>query len=101
MHVTSNSWYRKSKGWIKYVLALAIFVVSIGFVGEHSISERIKRKQEIAELQTKIAEQQRKFREDKEVLERLKNDPDEVRRVAREKYYMKRESEDVFIIEDK
>ena len=84
----------------KYFIALAIFFVSIGFIGEHSITERIKRKQEIATLQSKIAEQQRKFEEDHHELELLKSDPDAVRRVAREKYFMKRSNEDVFIIED-
>ena len=84
----------------KYIIAIVIFLVSIGFIGEHSITERLKRKQEIATLQSKIAEQQRKFEEDNRVLEQLKSDPDAVRRVAREKYFMKRSNEDVFIIED-
>ena len=84
----------------KYIIALVIFIVSIGFIGEHSITERLKRKQEIATLQGKIAEQQRKFEEDNRILEELKSDPDAVRRVAREKYFMKRSNEDVFIIED-
>ena len=51
-------------------------------------------------MQSKIAEQQRKFEEDNRVLEALKSDPEAVRRVAREKYFMKRQNEDVFIIED-
>lgn len=88
-------------GWVKYLLAFAIFVLSIGFIGEHCIKERIKRKYDISELQTKIADLQSTFHEDNVVLERLKNDPEEVRRIAREKYYMKSENEDVFIIEDK
>ena len=85
---------------IKYIVALAIFVASIGFIGEHSITERVKRKQEIAELQAKIAELQQRFSEDRKMLDQLKNDPEAVRRIAREKYYMKTENEDVFIIED-
>ncbi len=84
----------------KYVIALAVFAVSIGFIGENSIVERIKRKQEIADLEAKIAEERRKFEEDKQTLEDLKNDPEAVRRVAREKYHMKTEQEDVFIILD-
>jgi len=92
---------RTFRSWIKYIIALLIFVVSIGFIGENSIRKRIQRKQEINQLQTKIAEQQKKFKEDNQKLEKLKNDPAEVRRVAREKYYMKTNDEDVFIIEDK
>ncbi len=85
---------------IKYIVAVLVFAVSIGFVGEHSITERIKRKHEIVELQEKIAEQERIFAQDKEALEELKTDKEAVRKVAREKYYMKKENEDIFIIED-
>lgn len=92
---------RHSLSWIKYAVATLIFAVSIGFVGENSVLRRIERKKEISELQQKIAEQQQRFAEDHQALERLKNDPEEVRRVAREHYYMKKDNEDVFIIEDK
>lgn len=91
---------RRSYSWIKYAVALLIFAISIGVVGENCALRRIERKKEISDLQQKIAEQQLKFAEDKEALERLKTDPEEVRRVAREHYFMKTENEDVFIIED-
>lgn len=86
---------------VKYAVALAVFIVSIGFVGDSCIVERIKQKEEIASLKEKIRMQKKRFREDKATLEKLKKDPDEIRRVAREKYYMKTENEDIFIIEDK
>lgn len=91
---------RHSFTWIKYAVAFVIFAVSIGFLGEHSVLCRMERNKEISELQQKIAEQQQRFAEEHEALERLKNDPEEVRRVAREHYYMKKDNEDVFIIED-
>jgi len=86
--------------WIKYVVAIIIFVVSVGFVGENCVINRIEHKKEISELQRKIAEQQQRFANDKRDLEKLKNDPAEVRRIARERYFMKKDNEDVFIIED-
>ena len=48
----------------------------------------------------KIKEQRQKFNKDNKELERLKKDPEAVRKVAREKYFMKTSNEDVFIIED-
>ena len=84
----------------KYIIASAVFVVSLCFIGEHSCVERRKRSAEIVELKSKIAEQQRRFAEDKAQLDELKKNPEAVRRVAREKYYMKTSNEDVFIIED-
>jgi cell division protein FtsB len=82
------------------MVALGIFIALIGFVGEHCLRERYKRKVEITELQMKIREQKQKFNKDNKELERLKKDPEAVRKVAREKYFMKTSNEDVFIIED-
>lgn len=86
--------------WMKYVIAILIFGVSIGFVGENSIINRIEHKREIHELQRKITELRHRFDIENQSLQKLKNDPAEVRRVAREHYFMKKENEDVFIIED-
>ncbi|MBO7660640.1 MAG: septum formation initiator family protein [Bacteroidaceae bacterium] len=95
-----KNFYSKFKYSIKYMVALGIFIALIGFVGEHCLRERYKRKVEITELQMKIKEQRQKFNKDNKELERLKKDPEAVRKVAREKYFMKTSNEDVFIIED-
>ena len=101
MNQAVKNFYSKFKYSIKYMVALGIFIAMIGFVGEHCLRERYKRKVEITELQMKIKEQRQKFNKDNKELERLKKDPEAVRKVAREKYFMKTSNEDVFIIEDK
>lgn len=86
--------------WLKYITASALFVLLTGFVGEHSIRQRISRKREIATLRQTIAQLQARFAQDKAKLDLLKSDLGEIRRVARERYYMRTEGEDVFIIMD-
>lgn len=100
MNQAVKNFYSKFKYSIKYMVALGVFIALIGFVGEHCLRERYKRKVEITELQMKIREQKQKFNKDNKELERLKKDPEAVRKVAREKYFMKTSNEDVFIIED-
>ena len=100
MNQAVRNFYSKFKYSIKYMVALGIFIALIGFVGEHCLRERYKRKVEITELQMKIKEQRQKFNKDNKELERLKKDPEAVRKVAREIYFMKTSNEDVFIIED-
>ena len=100
MNQAVKNFYSKFKYSIKYMVALGIFIALIGFVGEHCLRERYKRKVEITELQMKIKEQRQKFNKDNKELERLKKDPEAVRKEAREKYFMKTSNEDVFIIED-
>ncbi len=85
---------------MKYVLAFAIFAIAITFFGESSLINRMSQKKEIDKLSTEIEEQQQKFKHDKETLNSLKNDPEALKRVARERYYMKAEDEDIFVIED-
>ena len=91
------------KHWIfklKYVLALAVFVGVIGFVGESSIMNRIGQQQEISNLKSEIDEYNRKFEQDKKTLDALKHDPEAVKEVARSRYFMKTDNEDIFIVED-
>ena len=91
------------KHWIlklKYVVALAIFIGVIGFVGESSLVNRIAQQQEISRLRAEIDEHNRKFEQDKKTLNALKYDEEAVRDVARSRYYMKSDNEDIFIVED-
>lgn len=85
---------------LKYIVALVIFVVAIGFIGESSIMNRISQQREISELKGEISEYDRKFESDRQTLEALKHDHDAMKEVARSRYYMKTDDEDIFIIED-
>ncbi len=72
----------------------------IGFVGEHSLVNRVAQKTKIAQLEKEINNQNEQFQRDREKLNRLKNDPEAVKQVAHEMYYMRTADEDVFVIED-
>lgn len=84
----------------KYPLALIVFGVFIGFIGESSLVNRCSHKAEISRLETEIEELETKFEADKETLRRLENEPEAIKEIAREKYYMKTAEEDVYIIAD-
>lgn len=84
----------------KYVISIAVFAVLIGFVGDHSLVKRLAQKREIAELKTQINEQKNTYKKDKIELEKIEKNPEAVKRVAHEKYYMKTEDEDIFVVDD-
>lgn len=91
------------KQWIfklKYVLALLVFAVAIGFVGESSIVNRMAQQQEISRLKGEIEEYNRKFAKDRQTLNSLKHDPEAVKEVVRSRYFMKTADEDIFIVEE-
>lgn len=85
---------------LKYAVALVIFLGVTAFVGESSWINRIEQKREITKLKSEIDEYNRKFAEDKKVLDALKHDDNAVKDVARSRYYMRTDDEDIFIIED-
>ncbi len=88
--------------WIrgKYPITILAFGVFIGFVGDSSLINRYKQQQEITRLQMEIDEYNKEFEKDKKILNRLKTDPEAIKEIAREKYYMKTKDEDLFVIED-
>ena len=84
----------------RFILVTVIFLLLISFVGDHSLVNRVKQKQEIARLKEQIQEQVDQYAKDKDMLEKLKTDPEAVKRIAHEKYYMKTDNEDIFVIQD-
>ena len=95
MRSSIKHWFFK----LKYVIAFAVFIIAIGFVGESSIVNRLGQQQEISRLKGEIDDYNRKFEQDKKRLHALKNDPEAIREVARSRYFMKTDNEDIFIVE--
>jgi len=82
----------------KYVVAIGIFLLILGVLDENSLWVRYQRQVEISNLQREIDKYQAQYDAEKAQLEALENDPAAVERMARERYFMKRANEDVFVI---
>ncbi|MGG8497585.1 FtsB family cell division protein [Tenacibaculum sp. TC6] len=81
-----------------YVIILTVFVIWMLFLDENSYLTHREFNKEIEELETWIEYHKQKIANDKETIEKLK-DSLELERYAREKYLMKKENEDIYIIE--
>ena len=82
----------------KYTIVLAFFTVWMLFLDNTSyIEHRILNKQ-LNELEDNKKYYQDEIKKDEENIKLLKN-PDQIEKYAREKYYMKRDSEDIYIID--
>ena len=82
----------------RYVIVLVFFFVWMVFLDNTSyIEHRIINKQ-LNELEDNKKYYQDEINKDEENIKILKN-PDQIEKYAREKYYMKRDSEDIYIIE--
>jgi cell division protein FtsB len=82
----------------RYVIVLVFFIIWISFIDNTSYMEHRVLNKEIEELEDNKKYYQEEIKKDDENIKRLKN-ADEIEKYAREKYYMKRDSEDIYIIE--
>lgn len=83
----------------KYMITLGLFVLIIGFLDENNLIRRFQHRREIHHLKTEIARYRKQFEEDSKLLKEITSNSEALEKVAREKYMMKKENEDVFIFE--
>ncbi len=83
----------------KYLITISFFVVVIGFLDENSIVKRIGYQQEINTLNSEIDKYRKEYEESTQRLNELISNPEAIERIAREKYFMKKPNEDIFVFE--
>lgn len=93
----------RQKRWFKiisnkYVLILLVFSFWMLFLDSNSWLVHEELDQDLNELQNNKEYYQTEIKKDKAIIEGL-NDPSELEKFAREEYFMKRENEEIFIIE--
>ena len=82
----------------KYVLIFLSFLIWMLFFDENSYLIHKKYDKEIEKLQTAIQYYKTKIKEDRNTIKELQ-DSITLQRFAREKYLMKKENEDIYLIE--
>ncbi|MBD0724595.1 septum formation initiator [Flavobacterium sp. L1I52] len=93
----------KEKTWFKflsnkYIWSLLFFTVWMLFLDNYSYFDHRILNNQIEELEDNKTYYQEEIKKDEAQIKQLKN-PDQVEKYAREKYYMKKDSEDIYIIE--
>tara|TARA_B000000557_G_scaffold4407_1_gene3550 strand:+ start:354 stop:665 length:312 start_codon:yes stop_codon:yes gene_type:complete len=81
-----------------YILISVVFFIWIFFIDSNSILVNIKLNKEISELKERKDILENQIQIDKQIISNLQN-PDSLEKYAREKLYMKKENEEIFIIE--
>lgn len=89
--IASRLW--RMKKWLLALMGLAYLIINEdnGLLAQQSIRKDIKY------MEQELEKYKQQYEEDTKALEQLKNDPAAVERIARERYLMKREGEDIFI----
>ena len=85
----------------RYVIATVVFVLVILFFDQFNIRKQINLHRELKEQEEEIDHLQKHIALYKDSLQMVTEDPVGMEQIAREKYYMKRDNEVVYKIEDK
>lgn len=93
----------KNKTWFKiasnkYLLVLLVFIVWMLFLDNYSYLDHRLLNNQIDELNKQKQYYKNEISSDQLYIKQLK-DPEQIEKYAREKYFMKKDSEDVYIIE--
>jgi len=84
----------------KYLVVFIIFAVFVTFFDEHSLIHRWETHQKIVQLEKELKFYKEEIKVTRQKKNELKSNKENLEKFAREHYYMKKESEDIFIIKE-
>ena len=85
----------------KYAVTVLLFAILIIFIDENSLIRRWQLTREEATLRREVSRYRAQYEEDTRKLNELTTDSEAIERIAREKYLMKKDNEDIFVISKK
>ena len=85
---------------LKYIVVVFLAVLFIGFLDENSAWKHIRNQQYISELKEEIGEYEKRYNHDKAQIRELERNPKSIEKIARERYFMKADDEDIFVLSD-
>ena len=85
----------------KYLITFIVFLIWIFFIYKFDIITQIKMNKEFKQLKQQQEFYKEEIEKDSTEIYNLNNNPEEQERFARERFLMKKENEDLFIIREK
>ena len=86
--------------YMKYLLVCIIGVLIIGFLDENSILSHINNMRRINDLKEEIKVYEDLNKSNKAKIRQLQENPKMMEKIARERYFMKADDEDIFVLSD-
>jgi cell division protein FtsB len=84
----------------KYILALTVFAVLMLFIDRNDIFNQFQRKKQLHDLLITKKYYKQQIEQTKKNLADLQNNAAALEKYAREKYLLKRDNEDVFVVDN-
>ena len=84
----------------KYAITLAAFAIFVGFFDQNSLLRRANYMREESRLLDEIKKYRQEYEKNTERMNELLADSGAIERIAREKYFMKKPNEDIYVFEE-
>jgi cell division protein FtsB len=84
----------------KYFIVFVVFAVFVTFFDEHSLIHRWETHRKIVQLEKEMKFYQEEIKVTRKRKNELQSNKENLEKFAREHYYMKKETEDIFIIKE-
>lgn len=87
-------------GHNKYWIVLIVGVLVVGVIDENSFLKRVQLEGKISDLNAQIQEYNNQYERDMTRLREPETNPKAIEKIARERYFMKADDEDIFVLSD-
>lgn len=84
----------------KYWIVIFLGVIIVGFLDENSFLRRMEQEFQIRDLKSQIEDYYSRYDNDSRQLRELNRNPKAIQKIARERYFMKADDEDIFVLSD-
>jgi cell division protein FtsB len=95
--VALNVWRSQA---LKYTVVCVAGILIVGFLDENSVWSHLKNQQRISELEDEVSEYNAAYQRNQAQIHELNRNPKAIEKIARERYFMKADDEDIFILSD-
>jgi cell division protein FtsB len=95
--IVSTIW---SLSYMKYILVCVVGVLVVGFIDQNSWLSHVNNMERIDELKAEINHYEALNQQNKNRIHELQVNPKAIEKIARERYFMKADDEDVFVLSD-
>ena len=85
---------------LKYTVVVLLGVLVVGFLDENSIWNHFKNQRRISELEEEIDKYNAAYERDQTQIRQMNKDPKAMEKIARERYFMKADDEDIYVLSD-
>jgi len=82
----------------KYLIVIVAGVLVVGVLDDNSIRQHIRYQIEIASLRAEIDKYQTQYENDMQQLRDMRRGPEAFGKIARQRYFMKADDEDIFVL---